>query len=215
MRSLELSFDGNELVSTLFQHTLLGNPLVSVRGKTGGAFGRTAGSFQWTTGVQAIALLFVGTKLASYNKSSESKEFLLSGRAGSFAVSLDNAIAKDVNWLQDMFGTDPSGRSLVRRLLLRSNSGMKRNGPVAISINLKFLPITEVKICDAQKHELPEAELRRLLSLLDPQGQQGSCAPHSLDQSTLKDESSVIGLQLNRYEFEDMSSSLLYAGRFG
>lgn len=60
-RLFQFHFAGSDtiqLIETRFISSPLDNPRVTVRGKTSGAQ-QHAGSFQWTTGVRALCVLFV------------------------------------------------------------------------------------------------------------------------------------------------------------
>jgi len=138
MRNLTLNFELGELTEVQFQDGVHGNFRRSVRGKTGGPF-RTAGSFQWTSAVKALALLLIKTKSAPM-------EALLRGDANSLAASLDYAISKQPVWLTDMFGCDQQGISFARRLILRTNPERKRPGPVTLGINQMYISADSITV---------------------------------------------------------------------
>lgn len=216
MRSLELSFDCGELISTVFQHPLIGNRLVAVRGKTVGAFRSSTGSFQWTTGVQALSVLVVGTKLASLDQGWSPDGFKISGRTGSLAVSLDNAIMKDVNWLQDMFGVDTTGTSQIRRVLLRTNSGMKRKGPVAVAINENFLPMSSVRVCDSRGQELNLQKLRTLYRTIAPTPTvPGATLDTDIIDLGPNENAEEHAAPKSRFDLEGEAQALMYIARYG
>ena len=131
MRNMILHFEFGQLTEVCFQDGVHGNLRRSVRGKTGGPF-RSAGSFQWTSAVKALALLIIKTKATPL-------EALLRGDANSLAASLDYAISKQPVWLTDMFGCDQQGISFARRLILRTNPERKRPGPVTLGINQMYI----------------------------------------------------------------------------
>jgi hypothetical protein len=132
MRKISLYFEVGELVETQFSDGVTAEPRISVRGKTGGAF-RSAGSFQWTSAVKALALLAATTATGEL-------QAILRGEANSLAASLDYAISKQPQWLAEMFGCDHNGICFARRLILRTNPERKRPGPVTLAINLSYLP---------------------------------------------------------------------------
>jgi hypothetical protein len=148
MRNLTLNFELGELTEVQFQDSVHGNLRRSVRGKTGGPF-RTAGSFQWTSAVKALALLLIKTKAVPM-------EALLRGDANSLAASLDYAISKQPVWLTDMFGCDQQGISFARRLILRTNPERKRPGPVTLGINQMYVAADSItvyvngKLCEGE-----------------------------------------------------------------
>ena len=144
MYFLSLNFSSSpnySLYATEFQTPT--NTLKCTRGKTCGAY-LTYGTFQWTTAVVALSVLIL--KNAMQGGESSKVPILLEGYSGSLASSLDSAISKETSWLSDMFGSDKSGRLYARNLFLRSNSNLKRAGPVAIAVNTKRLPVSNVFI---------------------------------------------------------------------
>jgi hypothetical protein len=149
--------------------TFIGNPfsgeLIAVRGKTAGAY-KNAGTFQWTPGVKAISVIFL-TALSRYLKKSKVMLPVLGGGRGSLASSLDYALNKQPEWLFDMFGADANGNCYLRQLLLRSNSGRRRSGPVRISLNEEMLTpdSIEVYVADALIDDPEELE-RLALSII-------------------------------------------------
>lgn len=148
MRNLTLYFELGELTEVVFNDGMINHARTSVRGKSSGPL-RTAGSFQWTSAVRALALLAVRT-------ASNPSDALLRGLGNSLAASLDYAISKQPMWLTEMFGCDQQGISLARRLILRTNPERKRPGPVTLGINQSYLPASHITIfvngarCDDQ-----------------------------------------------------------------
>ncbi len=173
MRSLVLRFECHssqfQLIETSFNHDLLGKPLHSIRGKVAGAY-PDAGTFQWTKAVQALTLLIIRAKLENSQTLAGVKEETLErartpelvGYRGSFAASLDAAMSKAPCWLVEMFGSDSRGICLVERLLTRTNSGLRRPGPLAISLNRKFLSIQEIQIEDFSGKALSRGNLENI-----------------------------------------------------
>lgn len=155
---LKLNFwrdDTTELVSSSFTHPLLERTHEANRGRGRSAF-RGSGSFEWTKAVQALVVLL----LRSTCSESESAD-LIGGRA-SLASSLDYAIDKQPEWMADMFGSDSEGNTLLRRAIIRSNSGRKRVGPVALSLNRLFLSPASIRI---SLNSEPVTEANALLQL--------------------------------------------------
>ena len=157
MRNISLFFELGELIEVTFGDNQ-GTQRVSVRGKTGGPF-RTAGSFQWTSAVKALALLLAKTRL-------NPAEALLRGENASLAASLDYAISKQPAWLTEMFGCDQHGISLARRLVLRTNPERKRPGPVTLGVNQLFLNAANINIF-VEGVPCAEADLSRLVGRLE------------------------------------------------
>ena len=102
--------------------------IVSTRGKytfRGGA------TFQWTSAVRAISLLFVETSLARTKEQS----LVLSGELGSAAASIDFSIEKQPTWLREMFGEDSKQNSNVKRVIRRGNPHGKKPGPFLLTVS--------------------------------------------------------------------------------
>jgi hypothetical protein len=149
--SLSLWFSdckGLELTRTSFRAPMLQNEICAVRGKTCGAY-RTQVTFQWTTAVQALCILLLRaagrTKLGHQIAGP-----LLSGGKGSLASALDSSLYKQTIWL-DLFGVTPNGDSLSRRILTRTNPGLRHSGPVEIGLNERVLPGSAIKAFLAEK----------------------------------------------------------------
>ena len=167
MNKLHLIFIGDEapsLSETLFV-TSNGTTAHTVRGKLPGAF-RAAGTFQWTSAVKALSFLFVCYRCAALNVRIEP---VLCGARGSPALSLDYAIAKETLWLSDMFGMESSGVPAAKLLFLRSNSNLRRPGPVAVTVNERRLPPDALTFL-LNGRQLTEVEdLQRLMVALQPE----------------------------------------------
>jgi hypothetical protein len=138
MRNLKLYFQSGQLTEVEFQENDSSQVRRSIRGKTGGAF-RTAGSFQWTSAVRALGLLMARTSL-------DPQSAMIEGYGGSLAASLDYALSKQPVWLADMFGCDPKGTCLARRMILRTNPERKRPGPVVLAVNHVYLPGSSIEV---------------------------------------------------------------------
>jgi hypothetical protein len=142
-----------------------------IRGKTAGSF-QNAGTFQWTTAVQALCVVLIKTRLADLEpatrgaESSASETLYLSGLKGSPAASLDYALVKQPMWLTDMFGTDATGVTYARRLINRTNSQRKLPGPVTLSINLNVLAPADIRIMWNDELVSSAEQLENLLSLI-------------------------------------------------
>ncbi len=148
MTELSLWFTKSESEPCELERTLFKGPgvdeVMAVRGKTAGAY-KGAGTFQWTPGVKALAVVFL---IASARQRKGTKTFLplLEGERGSLASSLDYALNKQPEWLFDMFGSDEKSNSYLRQLLLRSNTGRRRSGPVSISLHEQLLSPQSIKV---------------------------------------------------------------------
>lgn len=155
---------GPELVRTEFEHAICGQIMRSTRGKSEGAFSRT-GTFQWTPAVRALCILVLRTKAAKIHTSSAQRPVLQSMSRGAVSA-LDYAISRRAAWINDMFGTDSQGSLLARRLFKRSNPERKRPGPLAISLNERFLPLSCVEILRDGKLVDQVEELQAMASRL-------------------------------------------------
>ncbi len=138
--------------------------IVSVRGKTGGAYKNT-GSFQWTPGVKGVVLVLIKALLRHLNNI-DSCMPVLEGTRGSLAASLDYALDRQPEWLFDMFGKEEDGNAYLRRLLLRSNPGMRLPGPVGISLNEQLLPARSIKVYFSETPVRHTEELNRLIDTI-------------------------------------------------
>jgi hypothetical protein len=110
--------------------------ITAIRGKTDGAY-RGAGTFQWSSAVRGMAVIFLKAKLTEELLPGEP---MLSGEERSLAASLDYALTKRPNWLLEMFGVSANGTATARRLFKVTNSHRKRGGPVSLSLNLFACP---------------------------------------------------------------------------
>ena len=131
-----------ELIKTAFCSPAIPDEICAVRGKTAGAF-TTSVTFQWTPAVQALSVLLV--RAAIQAKAGSKHSPLLEGDRGSLAASLDAALYKQTAWL-DLFGASVNGDPLSRRILVRTNPGLRRLGPVTISLNEKILPRSSIDV---------------------------------------------------------------------
>jgi len=166
-RTLQLYFAGTskvELFQTRFFPGSPTPPLLSVRGKTSGAY-TNAGSLHFSSAVRAMCILCVKLALMSKSASVDTLPLVL-GFRGSLVASLDYALTKQPAWLVDMFGCDVSERPMGQRLFSRANSHLKRPGPVAIGLNTKALAPEDLHIFwNAQRVEDVET-LQTLLCTL-------------------------------------------------
>ena len=135
--------------------------ILSIRGKS--ACGRFAdATFQWTSALKGLALLFL--------KHAAGKErFMLTGGAGSPACSVDFAISKQPRWVEEVFGTDKQGISLLRRFVVRKNSNRKRPGPVSIGLSSSPLSRVSISVSVNGRPMHDKEELNSLAELLASQ----------------------------------------------
>ena len=157
--SLHFLGDAPELIGVSFEHPYnRDGALVSKRGKL------EANSFQWTAAVQALAFFLAKCCEAAYRGCACA---YLEGYPGSWAGALDNALSKQPRWLVDMFGVDEDGLSLLRRLVMRSNSSCKHYGPVRIAAAKCLLDPATISIHHGQKHLLSHHEISALVQSIE------------------------------------------------
>jgi hypothetical protein len=165
---LKLYFAGNrepELVESCFRRAVDNSAFLSVRGKTSAAIQAT-GSFQWTTAVRALSVLFIKIAMTEYDESAPSVN-CLSGHKGSLASSLDYALSKQPRWIQEMFGIGNFGTAYARRLILRTNPERKRPGPVILGLNTIVLKPTNIAIFLNGEQLQSTDRLRELMATLE------------------------------------------------
>lgn len=95
-------------------------------------------SFHFTSAVQSFVTLAL--RQAAFPDSPIS----LTGSAPSPALSLEYAILRKPSWIQDLFGVDAEGASLVLRYFIRVNAGFKRAAPLKVTINPTLLPARNI-----------------------------------------------------------------------
>ena len=148
------SESGPQLVKSTFYNHSQKRECVSIRGKTSGAY-RRCGTFQWTTAVRAIAIMFLKAKLHEMAISVDPR---LIGVQDSLASSLDYALSKETNWIGEMFGYESNARATARRLFKVTNPNRKRPGPVVIAINDNLLTAKNITIL-SNSLEITRSEL--------------------------------------------------------
>jgi hypothetical protein len=127
-----------ELYKTRFLYPEFDLNLSSVRGRDSGAHGST-GSFPFSSAVQGLSIILINAYLGAATPH-------ISGYRGSHASSLDYSITKQTTWLAEMFGSLPSGELFAKRLFKRSNTHLKRPGPVSISLNFNIINADDIVI---------------------------------------------------------------------
>lgn len=134
MATLHLCFYGAnspELATVRFCHPLLVSPRFTIRGQTVVGL-KVDGTFTWSAGVKGLTVLLLKAAVTARQDTSNIAPIAIVGRRGSYAASLDYALSKMPLWIVDMFGVDPHGSALARRLFHRENPEMKRPGPVSV-----------------------------------------------------------------------------------
>lgn len=157
---LTASDRGVSLLATEFQDGETSSVARCQRGTT--TLRHNSGSFTWSQGVQGLVDLFLAVKIAAL----DSRQGSILGERGSLAASLDFSIAKNGQWLADMFGVYSDGSLRARRILRRTNPERKRPGPVEIFINPAIISPSAVTIqLDGRTLENRE-DLQRIRGLL-------------------------------------------------
>lgn len=103
-------------------------------------------TFAWTASVRALALFLVQVRINALSSGEKHSGTVLRGEARTPAASLDYVLARQSNWLKDLFGFDRFGNAFARRFILRQNPERKRKGPVTLSLNTRVLPPETIHI---------------------------------------------------------------------
>lgn len=154
-----------ELVRSEFRPSGATDPLVSIRGKTAGAYTR-CGSFQWTSGVRAVCAAFLRYTLS---EASARVDYCLIGTKGSLAASLDYALSKGPAWIGEMFGATPGGGLYGKRLFRITNPNRKRPGPVALSVNKNLIAGGDVQVYWNNRRVTDASDLGAILTAIERQ----------------------------------------------
>lgn len=119
---------------------------ISVRGKDSGAF-IGAGSFIWSAGVRAVCIFFLKS-CYHHNQSNIFNVFppVMRGERSTPSHSLALSVAKGPNWMHEMFGSDISGNSYLRRIIKASNLYFKLGSIVSLGLNTNILPYSNIEI---------------------------------------------------------------------
>lgn len=125
---ISLSFSGVN-APELQQLSVRETPEAEARGFVRGQSAIGMGTFPWTSGTHALALLFVEACAAGGSLKPH-----LSGEQGSPASTLDYALAKRPAWLCELFGTAPCGRLKLLKYFEIRNSNRKRSGPTELRV---------------------------------------------------------------------------------
>jgi len=132
-----------ELIKTSFRSPAVSEEVCAIRGKTPRAHCATV-TFQWTAGVQAFTVFFLRAAALGW-RGVKTQGPIIEGEQYSIASSIDHALYKENAWL-DLFGGDIRGDALSKRIIIRTNPGRRRPGPVTISLNERVLPKTAISI---------------------------------------------------------------------
>lgn len=143
---LDLYFGGTPspgLYRTVFLTPDHVHPIIGVRGPL---FNQPSFPFIWCTSSIALSILFVAA--VAYEARGEKPLLpLLEGGRASPAGALGKLMNKGVrSWLHDIFGSDPSGRSLLQKMILLSNARGRRQGPITATLRSSFLSAGRISI---------------------------------------------------------------------
>lgn len=141
-----LDYSIPELNDTILKHPLLPGEIRAARGVSEEV---AVGRFSWSRAVRALSIFFLNSAALSSDAnagmttlSGDGKiaRYIMKGEADSPASTLDYAISKSPQWVQDMFGVTKRGHSLLKLMIVRSNPERKRGGPVSITLNAQNRP---------------------------------------------------------------------------
>ncbi|RMD87674.1 MAG: hypothetical protein D6808_01030, partial [Candidatus Dadabacteria bacterium] len=164
---LELFFDDNEGLPALSRSCFTpcfgdtcGVTRVSLRGRTGSS---QVGTFAWSSGVKALCSLFIKQKIFDLSQDEALPYPKLSGSRGSMAASLDYALSKEPQWLQDMFGITYDGTLIVKQIIERLNPERKAGPVVMIWLSPDFTEGSEINIYYSGKPVVDVLHLEQIL----------------------------------------------------
>jgi len=143
---IKLFLENNELVRFEFTSPFTGETVKSIRGRSSGDFG----NFPWSSAVQDLVKLLCG-----YSKD---LKFSIN------SLSLDYALGKPPQWLLDIFGLLPSGRSASARLFIRENPEGKRFGDVTIRVNDLLIKPSDIIINSKEENLILSGRFRKALT---------------------------------------------------
>ncbi len=175
-----------ELVRTEYLPNSASTTITSFRGKSVSSYNRSAGTFQWTSAVQGLALLMLKHSLVRF--SSRCEPATIVGNSGSLAASLDYAISKTPIWLAEMFGEEELSVSFTKRLFERQNPERKMPGPVSISVRDYLLTPRDIRVFLGNSELTDPADLICLytqLCNLDRPERQPSAKPTAVSSEAL------------------------------
>lgn len=142
---LELHFTNAkspELIRTYFDSPHTHAPIVGCRGE---AFSRTLKPFKWVTSTHALSIALLGAAKQHYENIPYDRPVLVGGTP-SAASSLYYLIKRDAVWLLDLFGVDPSGNTLLKRMFRFVNAHRTRPGDVEVYLWTSRLPQSAIKV---------------------------------------------------------------------
>ena len=166
---LELHFwsgaQGPELFTTNFDCPFLEEPVIGFRGLYPP---KGATPFKWTQAIHCLSYFLV--RAAAGKNSSQTENFVLSGGAASIPTSIALALRKQRYFISELFGTDATGNSLLKRFLFISNPKAKLHRPVSVRLRESFLSPSNIFIyldseAVATEHDIKELANELLLSL--------------------------------------------------
>lgn len=163
-----------EIYRLEFTHPASGEIRKSVRGNTSGAY-YGAGSFRWSSAVQALTVLALRAAAASERGATNPPS--ISGPRGSHAASLDFAIAKSTTWLSELFGEDEDGKPFCRRILTRSNPELRRSGPAEVCLKTEILPARAIEVFVDELRCQDPARLESLAEAIESRQRPGTAPP--------------------------------------
>lgn len=153
-----------ELIKTSFRSPSVPDEVCAVRGKTPRAHS-AAVTFQWTAAVQAFTVFILRAAVLAH-QDSRAHEPIVEGGQYSIASSIDYALYKENAWL-DLFGGDIRGDALSKKIIVRTNPGRRRPGPVTISLNERLLPKSAISVVIDDTHVKDPTTVEKCADLLE------------------------------------------------
>ena len=153
-----------ELIKTSFRSPSVPDEVCAVRGKTPRAHSASV-TFQWTAAVQAFTV-FILRAAALAQRGASVHEPVVEGGQYSIASSIDYALYKENAWL-DLFGGDIRGDALSKRIIVRTNPGRRRPGPVTISLNERMLPKSAISVVIDDTHVHDPVTVEKCADMLE------------------------------------------------
>lgn len=142
--------------------------ILSVRGKTVGPYVNAKACFVWSAAVKSLVVFFIRAALKNINPlNSHDDGPLMIGTKGSLAHSLAIAMRKEPRWLTEMFGTDSSGVSNIKRIIYASNLYLNFGDKVSLGLNTKRLSYETIEVYLNDQKVGEESVLKNMINRLE------------------------------------------------
>ena len=127
MPKLKLSFENDKgyvLKEVTFEHETLAEPQKTTQRPE---------DFRWTDAVKALCVLLLRSAAqAKKTQISQSEPYLLQGKRGTLAGTLNNLISKPANWTFNVFGEGRDNKPLLFRYIIHKNPDFKSGATTTI-----------------------------------------------------------------------------------